>query len=260
MNPFATRSVAPELMDLPDADPGKLLRTVGQFNLINRLFSRSGSVVDRFVIAPNRKTRTPVTVADVGSGGGDIMRRMVRSCRDIALPVRAVCIDRDERIVEYAKTQCRAYPEIEVRQGDVTALPELGTFDYVFCNNFLHHFPDGDIPGVLRLLYAAAHRTLLVSDLMRSPLAYAGFSLFAAAFLHGSFAGFDGRLSIRKGFTRKELSGFAAEAGIPGGFHVLRQVPARLLLVAEKGSRSDGPGASEGVLPEAAPDGTIEGR
>ncbi len=231
---FTTRTVAPELMDLPDADREKLLRTIGQFNLINRLFSRSGPILDRFVIAPNRKSRTAITIADVGAGGGDIMRRLVRSCREIALPVRAVCIDKDERILDHAREQCHAYPEIEVRRGDVMGLQDFGPFDYVYCNNFLHHFSDEEIPGILRTMYAATNQTLLVSDLVRSPLAYVGFTLFAAAFLHGSFAGFDGRLSIRKGFTKQEMAKFTTEAGLPTGFRVHQQVPARLLLVAEK--------------------------
>jgi 2-polyprenyl-3-methyl-5-hydroxy-6-metoxy-1,4-benzoquinol methylase len=234
VSPFATRTFEPELMDLPDADRRKLLRTIAQFDIINRLFSRSGAVLNRFVIAPNRRARTPFTIADVGSGGGDIMRRMVRSCRDIALPVQAVCIDRDERILAHAKGACHAYPEIEVRQGDVTELKALGPFDYVFCNNFLHHFPDKEIPGILSLLHDSAKRTLLVSDLARSPFAYMGFALFAALFLHRSFAGFDGRLSIRKGFTSSELAAFAAEAGLSDGCRVVQLVPARLLLVMDK--------------------------
>jgi 2-polyprenyl-3-methyl-5-hydroxy-6-metoxy-1,4-benzoquinol methylase len=244
MSAWSERLYAPELMDREDADVGRLRRTVRQFGLINRLFSRSLDILNRHVIVPN--LGRPVTIADVGAGGGDIMIRMARACRRVGLPLKAVCIDRDARILGDTARRCRPYPEIEVRQWDVRELRDLGPFDYVFCNNLLHHFADPEIPGILRTMYDAARRGLVVSDIRRSPSAYVAYSLFAGAFLHRSFAGYDGRLSIRKGFLEEELRAHAAEAGIGDGAQIKTLTPARLVLFAEKRGHSPSPHTEPG--------------
>lgn len=238
MNAFSERVFQPELMDRADANVGLLLRTVRQFSAINRLFSRAEHTLRREVVAPNLGTASPITVADVGAGGGDIMIRFTRLCRRIDFPVSITCIDNDPRILDYTVNQCRPFPEIDVQVGDVRRLDALGPFDYVFCNNLLHHFSDEDIPDVLRRLYDAARRGVIVSDICRSRSAYLGYALFAGAFLHRSFAGYDGRLSIRKGFSKTELDGFAEAAGIGEETRVVKRVPARLVLVADKRPRA----------------------
>jgi 2-polyprenyl-3-methyl-5-hydroxy-6-metoxy-1,4-benzoquinol methylase len=244
MGAFASRAVSKELMDLPDADRTRLIRTVRQFDTINRLFSRSGAILRRFVVEANRDRTDPISIVDVGAGGADIMRRLVAACRNVGLPIRVTCLDSDERISEFAETQCRPFPEISVRCDDVRRLGRHGPFDYVFCNNFLHHFTNEAIPEILSVMYDAATRALLVSDICRSPWAYIGFTLYASCFLHRSFAGYDGRLSIRKGFLKEELETAAREAGMAEVAETTTLVPARLLLrVVKKGGSTTAPRA-----------------
>jgi len=71
----------------------------------------------------------------------------------------------------------------------------------------------------------------VASDLLRSRNSFIIFSLFAAVFLHRSFATYDGRLSIRKGFLPEELRGLLS--GIEG-FERLElrcQRPGRIVLI-----------------------------
>ena len=228
---FKKRSHLTELMDAPDANREALLRTVDQFTLINRLFSRSRTMLKRYVLAGQKGS---FTMLDVGCGGGDIMRWLVQTCRKADLGVQVVCLDRDPRIVEFAQTRCHAFPEISIREGDVRELSLDREFDYVFCNNFLHHFRDPEIPEILSVMYRAATRALLISDIARSRSAYAGYGLFSTLFLHQSFAGYDGRLSIQKGFLQEDLVGFARKAGIWDASRVEAMWPARLLLCVKR--------------------------
>jgi 2-polyprenyl-3-methyl-5-hydroxy-6-metoxy-1,4-benzoquinol methylase len=137
VNPFAKRVGLPELMDLEDCDETKLLRTVNQFRLINRLFSAARPILTRYVLA---EQQTSFSIVDVGAGGCDIMQWLVLKCRAKNIAVKVLCIDTDSRIVAFAQKACEAYPEIEICKKDVRDLVDIGRFDYVFANNFLHHF------------------------------------------------------------------------------------------------------------------------
>jgi hypothetical protein len=102
-------------------------------------------------------------------------------------------------------------------------------------SHFLHHFASHEVPGVLRAFFGLARRALVVSDLRRAAVPY----LFGRAFFpllfqtHVSVT--DGLLSIRRGFTARELAVGFREAGIDR-VRIRRSFPYRLIAVAEKGS------------------------
>lgn len=240
LNGFHQRSQAPELMDRPDADPAQLLRTVRQFTWTNLLFSRARTVLSRQILDAQEGS---FSVLDVGAGGGDIMRWLVGECRRRGISVRVVCLDNDERITQFAQESCALYPEISVRTGDIRTFRDDENFDYVFCNNFLHHFADATIPDVLNEMWSLAHRGLIVSDIHRSQAAHIGYGLFAALFLHRSFARYDGLLSIRKGFRSAELRNLATRASLDrqARVDVIKLRPSRLILSAMKQQEIDVP-------------------
>lgn len=236
MTSLQHRIFEPEHMDMPDADVPKLLRTVRQFALINRLFSRSQTLLTQHVVAPNRKTGRDISIIDVGAGGGDIMRALVRKCRTEGIACRVTLLDNDRRILRQTEQACRSFPEIHIQEGSIDDLPRLGSFDYVFSNHLLHHFSNADIPAVLKKMYDASSRMMIVNDLHRTVSAYGAYAIFSGIFLHRSFAAFDGLLSIRKGFRTDELAQYAASAGIGPQAKIKQHLPARISLVAAKPS------------------------
>ena len=217
-------------MDSADCDEAQLLRTVKQFRLINRLFSNTRAALRRYVLddAPGR-----FSIIDVGAGGGDIMQWLVAACRRRRVDVSVTCIDADPRIAAYARTASASYPEITVRCATLEAVGDTERYDYVFANHLLHHYPDAAIPKTLSALSRMGKRRLIVSDIYRSRAAHTLFGLFAAFFCHNSFARFDGMLSIRKGFIPSELEAFAKAAGIDDRTTIVKQQPARLIMVCE---------------------------
>ena len=71
----------------------------------------------------------------------------------------------------------------------------------------------------------------MITDLLRSPASYFWYALFAAVFLHGSFAAYDGLLSIRRGFLPEELSALLACAAPEGRLEVRRERPGRVVVI-----------------------------
>lgn len=221
-----------ELMDDPSCDTKRLIRTVGQFEMINLLFTRSLHLATRYLIPQGEDNHSrSLSVLDIGAGGGDFARGLVRWAERHSIHLEITCIDLDPRIADFAREKCKGYSNITIEQGDIWS-PELAkrTFDCVFANHFLHHIPDQSIPDALSLLNSLAQEKLLINDTRRSQLAYTGYAIFSRLFLHNSFAAYDGLLSIRKGFSKRELTDHIARAGLSNSLKVRTFFPGRVIV------------------------------
>jgi SAM-dependent methyltransferase len=223
------RSYEEELMDRLDADPKRLKKTIEQFDLLNRLFSAAVPLFKKNILPvmlaePDREW----TILDFGSGGCDIDRALVRLCRRKGLKVKITALDLDPRVLPWARDLCRGYPEITPVAGSIFELAMLGDFDFIVSNHTLHHFTYPQVRQAVALCLTHARRGILLNDLARSFWAYVGYTIFTGVLIHGSLAFFDGRLSIRRGFTVAELE--KELAGLDRPIRIGTAHPARIYL------------------------------
>ncbi|MGH9594797.1 MAG: class I SAM-dependent methyltransferase, partial [Bryobacteraceae bacterium] len=89
-----------------------------------------------------------------------------------------------------------------------------GSFDYVFCSLFLHHFTDQQIVALLQNFGEVARRAVLVIDLERNPIPY--YFMAWSKFLLGwdPVTVHDGPISVEAAFRRRELEDLARRAGL----------------------------------------------
>lgn len=215
---WAARSGEKELMDDPAADEGLLLATVEQFGAINRLLSRSRTLISRFILDDaERRALAEYTVVDIGAGACDIGEWMVEAARRRGQRPRVICLDADPRIAAYARRRVAGTDGLEVVEAAAENLSRLGPVDYIFANHFLHHLDDDEIVRLLPAVSSAARNGFVINDLKRSRLSHVGFTLLAAVFFRKSFALRDGQLSIRRGFLRGELENLIRRAGLGPG-------------------------------------------
>lgn len=231
---FSRRWTGAELMDDPSCDEGLLLRTVIQFETINRLISRYQSVLARYVVRdmaadPSRTYH----LIDVGAGGCDIAAWLLRRAQRDGGKLRITALDGDPRTVRFARDRYGALPGLSIACADVMDLERFGPADYVFSNHVLHHLPDVVIPPFLALMQRVAARRWIVSDLKRSPWSYLGFQVFGR-FFRGSFAFEDGKRSIRRGFRPDDFLEYAAVAGLSGRITVEQMAPGRLVVTGSR--------------------------
>ena len=229
---FDQRLDREELMDRTACDSAMLRRTVRQFEWINILFSASRRLIrERFfpvmAAAPGRE----YTLLDVGAGGCDVARWVVRSARRRGWSIRVMALDPDQRLSPWLAEWGRGYPEISVRLGSTRDLESLGRFDFVFSNHVLHHVPAGELPGLIQSCHRLARCGFVLNDLRRSAAAWAGFALFSAIFLHRSYARADGLVSIRRAYRRDELAAMLSPELIRDGVEVVDEAPARVAVV-----------------------------
>jgi 2-polyprenyl-3-methyl-5-hydroxy-6-metoxy-1,4-benzoquinol methylase len=228
-----------ELMDHPDADLPKLLRTIRQFDLLNRLFSGSRGLFRAHVFSVmERDPERVYTLLDVGAGGCDIAIWAAREARRRRLKLRIKALDCDERILPLAVHAVRDYPEIRPVTGNALDLGPWEPFDFVFSNHFLHHLAWEEIALFLHQALAKTRLAFVMNDLRRSHLAYLGCTIFTGLLTHGSFAFDDGRLSIRRAFKPEELRDFLQQNFPAMPIDVLTLFPERVVLVHRAPSRA----------------------
>ena len=246
---FEERLEARELMDEPEADPVLLKRTMEQFRGINERISMAAR---RFasLFFPQMEGGREYRLVDVGSGGCDIPMDIVRRARRRGLRLSVLALDRDERMVRWAREALSDYPEIEVRRAEAGELESFGASDFVISNHLLHHLSRREIGAFLSAADRSARMGFILDDLRRSPWSWLGYSVYAGLFARGSFALYDGRLSIRRGFRRPELEAILAETGQGAGIEVFEALPGRIGFLRrsprDPGHRLLRPAANEG--------------
>ena len=200
------------------------LRSLGDLKLVDRWFGNRRAFTS--AVLPFLDGPRPA-ILDVGCGSGDVLSGLRRASGGRALAVGA----------DLKHLHLTDAPADVVRVvADARRLPfPPRSFDVVTASLFLHHFDAGELPDVLRGLYATARRALVVNDLRRARVPY----LFGRAFFRMMFRSpvsvADGLVSIRRAFLPAELRSAFAAAGIPG-VRVTRTFPYRLIAVAERPS------------------------
>lgn len=195
-------------MDLPDCDPRALDNTYRQFALINRMLSGWRRLYVRGLRPFLAHSSRPATLLDIGSGGGDLPVLLSHWAARDHLTLHITGIDPDPRAAAFAGRRA-AVPGLGFRQAHSADLVSEGRqYDFVISNHVLHHLDAAQLQELLAHSQVLAGKAALHNDLRRSPVAYALFSAVALPFRH-SFIRADGLTSIRRSYTRPELTAVA---------------------------------------------------
>ncbi|RBP64243.1 2-polyprenyl-3-methyl-5-hydroxy-6-metoxy-1,4-benzoquinol methylase [Brevibacterium sanguinis] len=221
---------ARERMDDPDCDRARLERTYAQFRVVNALVAGWARTY-RGLIRPLLSERGPTTLLDIGSGGGDLARALARWGRRDGYDLRITAADPDARAHDWAR-RAPAVAGVEYRQALSRDLVTAGeTFDVVISNHLLHHLDPAALTALLEDSQRLTRLRCVHSDIHRSRLAYALFSVGTWPFFPGSFIRPDGLTSIRRSFTPAELAAAAP------GWRVESGRPFRVLLIHDAARR-----------------------
>ena len=156
-----------------------------------------------------------LTVLDVGTGGGDVPRALVRWARRVRRPIRVFALDRDLSTARVALDLAGAYPEIVVVQGDARDLPvRSGSVDVVISSLTLHHLDEVAAVRHLAEMDRAARCGIVVNDLARSRTAYALVWLVTRVFARNRMSRHDGPVSVQRAYGRDELQALCEKAGL----------------------------------------------
>lgn len=207
-----TRRDTPELLDQPQAVLADLPANLRDIRNLNRWFGGTSLALNTVL----RLTAgcTSVSVLDVATGSADIPLALWHALHRSGLEPSMVALDSSPEVLAEAAAQLDGAP-VELQQGDARALPYPDhSFDIVLCCLALHHFPPHEAVSVLGEMWRVARRGMIVIDLRRGYLAYAGTWLATHTVARNRLTRHDGPLSVLRAYTPEELSGLARRAGV----------------------------------------------
>jgi 2-polyprenyl-3-methyl-5-hydroxy-6-metoxy-1,4-benzoquinol methylase len=213
--PLARAAHAVEMLDRP-APPSDLAESLTDVARLNTLFGGcfvTLANLKRLIAGVARDRR--ITVLDVGTGGADIPRALVRWARRAGRPIRVIALDRDHATLGLARRRSARYPEIVVLEADALALPvRADVVDVAISALMLHHLEPADAVRSLSEMDAAAGLGVVVNDLMRSRIGYALVWLATRVFTNNRMSRHDGPLSVRRAYTPEEVRALCEKAGL----------------------------------------------
>ena len=114
-------------------------------------------------------------------------------------------IEPDPVTIRVAADRTRNVAEIMPVRAD-GALPPFraASFDFVLASQLLHHFDENSIIAALQTWSKLARRAIIISDLLRDPLAYYGIRLLTKLFTRNVMTLTDAPLSVHRSFTIAE--------------------------------------------------------
>jgi ubiquinone/menaquinone biosynthesis C-methylase UbiE len=156
-------------------------------------------------------------VLDVGAGACDIPLAIAEA-KGPWRSVEVTAVDSRPEVLAGAR---RIEPRLARREAprllvaDGRSLPfQDGEFDVAHASLVLHHLDAGGAMTLLRELARVARIGIVVNDLERGFLNWLGAWLVLHAMTRNRFTLHDGPLSVRRSYTRGEMLGLIAEAGL----------------------------------------------
>jgi SAM-dependent methyltransferase len=223
------RSTEKEMMDLPGQPRELLADDLRNLRIINHYLGGYRNVLRGLARLVNEQRLDRFTLLDLGTGSGDIPAVIARWARRQQIAARISGLEREAATVEEAVDQTRSFPEITILRGDATAPPfGAGSFDFVLTSQLLHHFKDEQIIALLRTWARLARRGIIVSDLVRHPVAYHGIRLLTKGFTRNVMTRTDAPLSVQRACTISEWRELLRRADV-GRLRVRWMFPFRVL-------------------------------
>jgi len=213
--------IGTELLDDRRADPVAVGHELRDIARLNGLFGGRRAVVrelerffERGTGDAERERGEPWTLLDIGTGLGDIPRAAARAARRYGIALRLIGIEVNRAAARLAQGYDRTFPLAAILADGGTPPLAPGSVDIVLVSQVLHHLTRAAAVRWLTACNALARRAVVIADLRRSRLAMAGVWAACLALGMDRVTRHDAVLSLRRGYTRPEISEMLAEAGV----------------------------------------------
>ena len=221
----AEPSELPEWMDEPCSyeDFRQCLVDLQQVNRLTLAYRSTLHFLDR-LMARRSPTET-LRIVDVGSGGGDLLRRIERWGTQRGVAVELTGID----LNPYAARAAREFtaPDSAIQWITGNAFSYDRPIDIVVSSLFTHHLAEAEIVQFLAWSESVARLGWFVNDLARETIPFRFFGPWARVMGWHRFVRHDGPVSFRRSFREADWQRMMGAAGVHGA-QLQRWTPARL--------------------------------
>lgn len=204
------RSYQKELMDRDDIPFADMAQTLKELNTINtKLGGHAITLRGLEQLADNKK---PLTVCEIGCGGGDNLFAIYKYCLKRKIPVDFIGIDMNAECVAFAKQQ---YPNLPCQWicSDYAVVRMENKPAIIFSSLFCHHFTDEELVKMLQWLEQNSTRGFFINDLHRHWLAYYLIKYITRFFSRSYLVKNDACISVSRGFRKEDWKKLFTQAG-----------------------------------------------
>jgi 2-polyprenyl-3-methyl-5-hydroxy-6-metoxy-1,4-benzoquinol methylase len=214
MKGFRTRTYKKELIDDFHSDGQELRQTLRELKTINRLLGGNHVTTQGIKKLMKGREKSKVVIADVGCGGGDMIRVMDNWAKKERMEAEFIGIDANQNTIEMAKKNLDDLSNVSFETANVFDNNfQQKKLDIITCTLFTHHFTDQELIQMFQSFRQTTKVGLVINDLHRHPLAYYSIKILTSLFSKSRLVKNDAPLSVLRSFHRKEISSLLEEAG-----------------------------------------------
>jgi SAM-dependent methyltransferase len=155
-----------------------------------------------------------VTIVDVGSGYGDMLRRIDRWGAQQGLKLDLIGVDLNPWSAKAAAEATPADRPIRYVTANVFDFRPPGGIDIVISSLLTHHLDDASLIRFVAWMEEHAATAWFVNDLHRHPIPYHAFRVASRALRYHYFVQHDGPISIARAFDAHDWRRALAAAGL----------------------------------------------
>ena len=229
---LSRRNDLTELMDSDTTDFATFRACLVDLAKVNRLTLAYRPTMRFFaqLAAAGRLPRDrAVTIVDVGSGYGDMLRKIDRWGAQRGLKLDLIGVDLNPWSAKAATEATPADRPIRYVTANVFDFRPPGGIDIVISSLLTHHLDDAALVRFVAWMEATATIGWFVNDLHRHPIPYHAFRVASRALRYHHFVQHDGPISIARAFDSRDWRRVLAAAGLaPSAAQVEWLFPFRL--------------------------------
>mgnify|MGYP001116367673 CR=1 FL=1 len=207
---FKERSHKKELLDGENIPEKDLFQNLKELDRINHLLG-GYSITFKALKKVLREDKS-YTIVDIGSGGGDTLKRIFSWSKKQKLKVNLVGVDLKQTCIDYSERN-NPNSAITFICDDYRSLQShLKEIDVIHACLFCHHLTSEQIVELIQFTLKQ-NATLVINDLQRNWFAYYSIKILTRIFSKSYLVKNDAPLSVLRGFVRSELQEILQNSG-----------------------------------------------
>jgi 2-polyprenyl-3-methyl-5-hydroxy-6-metoxy-1,4-benzoquinol methylase len=215
MGKFTSRSVQKEIMDDLDVDGPILVQTLKELKTINKLLGGNQVTTSALKKITDAYPNRMFTIADIGCGGGDMIRVMADWAKAQKVNCQFIGIDANPNTIAAAKDNLEDLENVFFHVQNVFEKSFLDQeVDIITCTLFTHHFTEKELIALFNNFTNKAKLAIVINDLHRHPLAFYSIKLLTSLFSKSPMVKNDGPLSVLRSFRKKEIEDLMKASGL----------------------------------------------
>ena len=209
---LSQRSSQPELMDTQTVSYEQFRHCLREMETINNWTLAYGPTLRWLKRISQSKPLS--TIIDVGSGGGDMLRHIVRQSSECTSDTQFIGIDLNPWSKKAAE-EWSCYMPIHFETGDVFDFEPTQHGDVIISSLFAHHLNDEQLVQFLQWMERHATRGWFINDLHRHWLPYYFIKASTRLLSRNPLIKHDAAVSVSRAFRRADWKRLLLAASIP---------------------------------------------